>query len=700
MSVVKLIVNNVAVNPLEVELKKEGDRAIDQMQFKIANNVSVSANNNVIWMQDYVTLDNLSAIYNLQATSKDESDNDNHGTASNVTYSDGAFDDYCANFNGTNSKIEVPDSDELDFSGKFDIIVWLKWTATTTSMPILSKRTTATNGWQLEVNTSSAGDVSFKIGTATITSSSAGYNDGLYHMVRVTRNENNLITLYVDNTSKGSTTNNTNATSTAILKIGTGSLLGTGINLFQPTSGLFQSNIFDTGLYYPSQSVKYFAGSISRIRLYNDTIRDTEATKLYTKNNPRSTMKFGGYVTKIEDKTTHKEVIAQSFGKILGETEIRGTVYDDKSPEYIINDLITNNTSFTYTERGVNSGIIISKFTADGKLIDIVRNMGALTNKVFYTTPTNLFVFEPAEYNITTVHLQHGVNSRILENGYDDTEIVNDLTVLGVRTQYYTEESQSLSSATSMTLANGAISVQVTDDGSELTPEVDYTLDSVGKTIEFTNAVSGTIIAKYDYEKPLLIRGTRASSQASYGVHAKRLNLPWITNRQDGVRFVQSYLNRYKDINKKIKIEIGELDNFLNENDLIFVTNSNMGLSAQTFVVKSIQWKYPTYETILNVGEYYFDYFEYDKQIVQKLHNVEGALSTIKEIREYESPEEILPLVDSTGVTVQDVHKYTETLNMSDSDHIYDKSRATWGSSKYGSRRGGVSSQDVYGSGA
>ena len=671
MSVVKLIVNNVAANPLEVELKKEGDRAIDQMQFKIANNVSVAANNNVIWMQDYVTLDNLSAIFNLQATTKDESSNDNHGTASNVTYSDGAFDDYCANFNGTNSKIVVPDANSLDFSGEFDIIVWLKWTATTTSMPILSKRSSASNGYQLEVNTTSAGDVSFRVGSAIVTSSSAGYNDGLYHMVRVTRNSSNLITLYVDNVSKGTLSNSTDLTDTNTLDIGTDSV-----------------------------DSDFFNGSISRIRLYNSTIRDTEATKLYTKNNPRSTMKFGGYVTKIEDKTTHKEVIAQSFGKILGETEIRGTVYDDKSPEYIINDLITNNTSFTYTERGVNSGIIISKFTADGKLIDIVRNMGALTNKVFYTTPTNLFVFEPAEYNITTVHLQHGVNSRILENGYDDTEIVNDLTVLGVRTQYYTEESQSLSSATSMTLANGAISVQVTDDGSELTPEVDYTLDSVGKTIEFTNAVSGTIIAKYDYEKPLLIRGTRASSQASYGVHAKRLNLPWITNRQDGVRFVQSYLNRYKDINKKIKIEIGELDNFLNENDLIFVTNSNMGLAAQTFVVKSIQWKYPTYETILNVGEYYFDYFEYDKQIVQKLHNVEGALSTIKEIREYESPEEILPLVDSTGVTVQDVHKYTETLNMSDSDHIYDKSRATWGSSKYGSRKPGVSSQDVYGSGA
>ena len=671
MSVIKLIVNNIVATPLEVELKKEGDRAIDQMQFKVARNVSVESNNTVVWMQDYVKLDNLSAIYNLQATTKDESNNNNHGTATNITYDLGAFDDYCALFNGTSSKIVVPDTNELDFSGEFDILVWLKWTATTTSMPILSKRSSSSNGWQLEVNTSTAGDVSFRVGSSIVTSSSAGFNDGNYHLVRATRNSSNLITLYIDGVSKGTVSSSTNLTDTNTLDIGTDSV-----------------------------DSDYFAGSISRIRLYNSQILNSEANKLYTKKNPKTVMKFGGYVTKIEDKTTHSEVIAQSYGKILGESEIRGTVFNNATPESIVNNLITDNTSFTYTERGASSGITIGKYTADGKLIDIIRNLGSLTNKVFYTTPTNLFVFEPAEYNITTVHLQHGVNSRILENGYDDTEIVNDLTVLGVRTTYSTEETQNLSSASTMDLANGAITVKVTNGGTELTPEIDYTLDSVGKTITFTTAKSGSTVATYDYEKPLFIRGTKESSQTTYGVHAKRLNLPWITNRQDGVRFVQSYLNRYKDINRKIKIEIGELDNYLNENDLVFVTNSNMGLSAQTFVVKSIQWKYPKFETVLNVGEYYFDYFEYDKQIVQKLHNVEGALSTIKEIREYESPEEILPLVDSMGVTVQDVHQYTETLNMSDSDHIYDKSRATWGSSSYGSRRPGVSSQDVYGSGA
>ena len=700
MAVAKLLINSVAKSAIEVKLAKEGDRAIDQMQFKVPYNVDVTTNQDVHWLQDYVNLDNLSAIYNFQTSVKDESGNSNHGTASNITYGEDKWYAFAALFNGTSSKIEVPDSNDLDLSGKFDIIVWLKWTATTTSMPILSKRTTAIDGWQLEVNTSSAGDISFKIGTTTIISSSAGYNDDSYHMVRVTRKANNLITLYVDNVSKGSATNNTNATSTAILKMGTGSLLGTGVNLFQPTSGLFQSNIFDTGLYYPSQAVKYFAGSIARVRLYKDyNLTDGENIKLWTKNNPRSVMKFGGKITKIEDEISKKDIIAHSFGKVLGETEIRGTSYDDKTPEYIVEDLITSNTEFEYVGRST-SGLTLQKFTADGKLIDIIRNFAALTNNVFYTTPNKQFIFEPKEFNTTAVLLSHGVNCRILKNGYDDTEIVNDLTVLGEARKYNAVETFNVSGASSVTLNDGAVTILVTNSSGTLTPEVDYTLDSVGKTVTFTTNQSGTITVDYDYEKPLYFRGTRQSSIDTYGIHAKRINLPWITNRQDGVRFVQSYLNRYREINQKVKIEIGELENFLNENDLVFLTNSVLGFDSSSYVIKSITWKCPEMTTDIDVGEYYFDYFEYDKQIVEKLHNVESALTTIKEIRDYESPEEILPLVDGVGVTVQDVQQYTETLNMSDSDHIYDKSRATWGSSKYGSRRPGVSSQDVYGSGA
>ena len=33
--------------------------------------------------------------------------------------------------------------------------------------------------------------------------------------------------------------------------------------------------------------------------------------------------------------------------------------------------------------------------------------------------------------------------------------------------------------------------------------------------------------------------------------------MQWINNRTDGIRFINSYLNRYKDITEKILIELG-----------------------------------------------------------------------------------------------------------------------------------------------
>jgi hypothetical protein len=64
------------------------------------------------------------------------------------------------------------------------------------------------------------------------------------------------------------------------------------------------------------------------------------------------------------------------------------------------------------------------------------------------------------------------------------------------------------------------------------------------------------IIVDYEFEKPLYIRGTRESSIAEHGTHAKKLIMPWIKTRFDGIRFVQSYLNRYKDIRLNVKIEV------------------------------------------------------------------------------------------------------------------------------------------------
>ena len=704
MARVKILVgsNHTAKTLLRSKLTKEGDRAVDQMEFHIPKNETTLINEKVYYQQDFTELNNLSLLLNFQNSANDESGSFNNGTTSNVTYEDeNEFYGVQAVFNGSSSYASVPDNDNLDLSGEFDIYVWVKWTATGNGH-IFDKRVSSNTGYALSVNKSTAGDVSFKMGGTIITSSSAGYNDGNKHLIRVTRNSSNLVTLYVDGVSKGTATINTDPTNSHPLLIGKGAQLGTGVNLFQPTSGLFQANIFDTGQYFPSSTTTFFNGKILRLRIYKGVILPDDVSVIIKDNiNPRSTLKFGGYITKIDTDLESQKITAQSFGKILVETEVRGQNYTDKTPEYILNDLITNNTGFTFNDRGVATGLTIEKFIADGKLYDIIRDFASFTNRIFYTTPNEEFFFEPMSFKeILGKTYVHGTGNVIIsKKGFDDTKLVNQLTLVGEVQKFNTTQTFSgNNNDKTFAISYSATSLVVKVGGTEKTPNEDYELDTLSKAITFTTAPasgSNNITIDYEYEIPMVIKGERASSIAKYGLHAKKLVMSWITNRQDGVRFVQSYLNRYSEINERTAMTSASLLSYLQENDVVVLKNSQIGIDGG-FVIKSITWLYPEFDTEIAVGEYLFDYFEDDQEIVRKLHDFEGAITKSKEIQDYESPEELLALTADVSVTLGDIEIYAQSLSMGDVDNVYEKSRATWGSSKYGSRI----TQDVYGSGA
>jgi len=662
MALARVVINNIVNILYSASLTKEGERAVDQMRISIPKSTTITVNQEIRYVQDMIDTARLVAIYNFQGNAEDESGYSLHGTASNLTYGTDIWGGKSGSFNGTSTNVTVAHTSRFDFSSRFDILIWAKWTATTTGMYLLSKRiegdvfqdnvyqtnvfTTAGDaGLFIQTNAATAGDVRVQIGGNVITSSTAGYNDGEWHLIRVSRNRDNLVTLSIDTISKGTATITVNATTTASLTIGSD----------------FYGN--------------YFNGEISRVRIYNDKILDEAASSLYSERNPRSVIKFGGRITKIDSDLVKTDIVAQSFGKVLAETEINGTVFTDRTPEYIVETLVEDKTDLTYSSSSSASGITLSQYTADGKLIDILKDLAALTNRVFYTTGSKLLIFDDSSFNDLSLVLKHGIDIRISDDGYDDTEIVNDLTVLGQNLMYSTIDTfNGNNSATVFTLDNNPVVVRVLVGGVAKTPEEDYDFDTMARTITFATAPatgSNNISVEYDFERPLYIRGVRETSITTYGRHAKKLNLPWISTKQDGIRFVQSYLNRYKDISRKVKVESGRLLNSLQENDIVHLTNSQKDIDDD-FVIKSIQWTYPQLKTTIEVGEYYFDFFEYDKEIVAKIHDLESAITRVKDVREYESPEETITLVDTILMQIANF-KSTESLSMTVTPNIYDK---------------------------
>ncbi len=90
MARVKILVgsNHTSKTLLKSKLTKEGDRAVDQIEFHVPKNETTLVNEKVYYQQDFTELDNLSLLLNFQNTANDESGNFNNGTTSNVTYED------------------------------------------------------------------------------------------------------------------------------------------------------------------------------------------------------------------------------------------------------------------------------------------------------------------------------------------------------------------------------------------------------------------------------------------------------------------------------------------------------------------------------------------------------------------------------------------------------------------------------------
>ena len=544
-------------------------------------------------------------------------------------------------FNGVDAFYEVPYTTDYDFTGTFDIQTWIRWQGTSIGYAY-ARRTIAGNGFALSVNRLVAGDVVAEVDGNTLKTCGESFNDFNWHFIRVYRDTSDVVHLQVDNVEKNSVT------------------VGSNLTLASPPLMIGTSH----------NRTAYFDGDIQTIRIYDRVLASLQISRLYEDVNSSSLMKFGGNTTKVTKNIYSKAIVVQSFGKQLGETEVRAQAYQFRSPEFIVDDLIRANTSLIPHIHGTCSGIILQRFNADGKLIDVVRDLVQLTGRTFNTDALGQFHMHDNEFNSTCFVFTHGLCVQNMQCVNDDTEIVNDLVVIGETKRYDTSQSFTGDGVTnSLLLTYGAISSTVYVASSRLIAEEDYTTCVLNKTIDFISvpACSAAISIEYQYEIPLLIRGEKSSSITENGRHSKRLVMPWIRTRNDGIRFINGYLNRYKSIRASLKVELGTMRNGINEGDVVRVVNSVKGID-DTFVVKSLSWKYPEMKTSMLVGEFKFDDLEYEKQIIEKLHDLESALTEIKDIRCSEQLEEVMTITHSTNVinAISNGVLFVETMALTD----------------------------------
>jgi hypothetical protein len=555
-------------------------------------------------------------------------------------------------FNGIESFACIPQNTCQSFCGMFDIILWVNYTSSSTQNFISNRLVSdCSEGYRIG-GVGACGEIRARIRGANITSSCTGWDDGVWHMVRVYRNSSNLVTLEIDNTFQGSAS-------------ASGDLTRCG-----PTNIGFDANIC---------SSNYFNGAINVIRMYKGrNLSPEQATRIYEDVTATSLMKISGHVTKVNKKIVKKDVVVQSVGEQLATVEVRAQGYNCRSPEYIIADLIRTNTDLIPHHHGCPTGITIENFNADGKLIDLLRDLTQMSMKTFHTDALGQFHLHDPSFNCTCFTFTHGGNAQNFEEVDDDTEIINDLLILGEVKRYDKVEVFDACSPAccipdgcnkTFSLTNSPIGGSVFIGCTEQEPEVCYVFCALNSQVVFNcaPAVCTTVTVNYEYDLTLIVTGDNTCSIATHGKHSKRLIMPWIRTRTDGVKFVSNYLNRFKDIRTAYKVTLPVLKNSLKEGDVVTLVNDIKGINS-TFVVKSLTYRYPDMKTDVLLGEFMFDDLEYESQIAGKIHDLEAVLGEVKTIVCGETATETLCITDVVTLYCPSCcgTSYCETFCMTD----------------------------------
>jgi len=671
---VKTIAVNTSGEKRDVELyesivTRDGDRAVDSAEFRFPVNAIVDISDTIYYIQDVTNLDSLTAIWNFQYSARDESGNfldGNDGTGGytadfinpkTAPNNSGKFEDlYSIRFNNINEEVTVPHNTKFDFSGQFDIFIWyiadavhFGGNSNGKKQIIFSKFDSDAGGNGIEIGgyyyaTGTFGPawhIYARIRQNGTTTEIQGTSNTYYFatgsksvMIRLSRDSNNDVKLFIEKIQDGGTQNISGSLSnTKDIKIGTN-----------------------------SDGTEDYSGIIHQIRVYcGRTLSSDESDAVYNAIPQPLTMKFAGAVWKKEDGTDDKKVFCTGLGSFIMRTNVTKALLDNLAGDNIFSNMkpgeiiksivgqIDSNWIVADTAPGTAN---ITKFVAEGNLQTLIEFLVLFDQDVFWTSPRKVLIKEPnrkSRYAFT----EHSYD--ITNTGDDDSMTVNDLEIMGQNFLYSQEESiTATSSQTVFTLSDNPINLRVYDNGVFQDPQgaSGYTVDFENKQVTFSTGrtAGNTIRFEYDYEdmrttgsnldNTAYVVKTDTTSINKIGRYSRRLYAPYYRTRANLNTIATNYVTGdagHKDIDKRVKLVIPGLANYLREHWKISVSNSLTGISFPIgtapnngIKIKSIEWRFPEGTTTVQCGQHKFNDFEIEKRKVDSMEGLSSSLVKTK----------------------------------------------------------------------
>jgi hypothetical protein len=686
---VRCYINNKPRKILRARVERNGTRAIDVATMILPRSTPVVKNDSVTYIQDPVDTTNLTGIWNFFDNTRDEGgyDLDADESSNNdctTTYDDGC-DGRVAEFtNSTTRAAKIANDSHIDFGGQFDIIIWA--TVTGSSSPAgyffskgnsddhikISHTAVSSNvsRAKLELRINGGTQVVLTGTNVNIRSANSSFIDSSeYHFIRVKRDENELVSLIVDGTVEGTATAagiiDTNDGGNTNLYIG-GDIAGAN----KPTASLAQIRLYSGGY-----------------------LEDDEYLVLRQSRRQPLTMKFGGHVWKIEEKPTYKKIFCKGFAKILHDIEVDRShpaiswsttdknVFKEKNGFEIMEELMSvfdsnykvlnvhNNVNFDYNEYHGRGSLFANL---------LIISIGGKNDSSFSVAPRKLIRLEDDDIDYhsggatlngdgtinTYVHtkfspitFKQGV-IRVKDLGFDDTNTVTNLTVIG---QIHSEKKErthavgdfASSTEGSDTVYKLAYNQQSTmrtgfsmrvwkPDGTELTQVYNVTpsTDEFRAEYDERTPVLGSIVASGNYTVRWEFENladdnyyvNTGGNHSTLGKLSKTLYIPQVVRGGSGGTSLQDfhskYLARFGDTERRFSVVAPTLLNNIRENYKVKIIDSTHGQATSTAItVKSMKFYYPEGITEVDLGSHTLDNYDIDNALGSKTQELRTTIT-------------------------------------------------------------------------
>lgn len=665
---------------VEAVIELNGNRAVDTAKITVDSRVPVAEGDVIKYIQDIVPTEGLRGFYNFQENPRDESGNDadengtqtgDYGNSNRTTWSRnidkylqvrGAADDWV----DIKSEKMIEDATEevINLSGKFDMYFWFRILGTPLlERHVLAKRASGGTGFTFIRDVTDHMDFRIYDGAGAILDTLQGTNvvsGTVWHMARVKRDENNLISFYIDGVLNDTGTSSQNLTTTTNLQFGNDGLGTTVVDNMD----------------------------IGQFRIYCGTyLSDDDANKIFTYKRQHSIMKFAGTVYKIDERTNSKVIHAKSWGRVLSETEanpnsldardesannngIDNVFLDDATnrmtPHQMIEQtLATLDNSNTYRKwltmpyaTTPPTSPVISKYVMSGNLLRVFQLLTyrVAPDQFFLTTPRKVMFFGDLD-NInatpsTTLGYKfiNGKNCRMTNTGRDDTKVINEIEILSenLTQRRYETDADSVHSGggglpwtipgdTVFELERVPIgTVNVVSDSAIVKAQVHETatlaanqfkLDTLNKSVELGTAPGTSLTVEYEYEDTsnenvVISDGT---SIQKYGKKTRRIFMGGAKDLSLLSNIATNMVTIFKDVNERVTVEVPYLANELQVfqlcnlvNDVKDGSGGNPALGNGNYRIQSMKFLYPEGKTIINFGEHIFDSYDYDITLSEK----------------------------------------------------------------------------------